>query len=416
MRLVLTVAASLKWVVKTTDIKSAFLQGMPLERDVYLVPPPEAEADQDVVWKLKKCLYGLNDAARRFYDSVVHELLQLGCVKSSLDPSLFLKKSEQGEIVGMLVSHIDDFLHAGNADFDRLVVEKLCKRFLAGSRKETEFCYTGYQICQSGDGILLDQDSYIDNMAVRQLSAGREIQKKEYLNRKELKEYRSMVGSLNWVVQGTRPDLAFHLIELSTKFQNATVEDYAQVKKVLIKANASKSNIYFPALGESKHWCIVASADASHANLNGGTDSSMGYLVFVVDDKYRSCPISWKSGRISRVVRSTIAAECLGLVEALEDAMYIQHILHEITGLKHPIIGFTDHKGLCEALRSTKLIDDKRLRIDVASLKEVLKHGKVHEIRLCPTTEQLADCLTKRTANNQSLLAVLQSGRFSIQF
>jgi hypothetical protein len=75
--------------------------------------------------------------------------------------------------------------------------------------------------------------------------------------------------------------------------------------------------------------------------------------------------------------------------------MYIQHILHKIIGLKHAIIGFTDHKGLCDALRSTKLIDDRRLHIDVATLKEVLKHGKVQEICLCPTTEQLADCLTK---------------------
>jgi transposase InsO family protein len=416
VRIVLTVAASMKWTVKTTDIKSAFLQGMPLQRDVYLIPPPEAEAEENVLWKLNKCLYGLNDAARRFYDSVVLELLALGCVKSSLDPALFIKKSEGGDVIGILVSHIDDFLHAGDVEFDRSVIDKLCERFLAGSRRETEFCYTGYQISQSGDGILLDQNNYIDNVTVQKLAAGREAQKHDHLNRKELKEYRSMVGSLNWVVQGTRPDLAFNLIELSTKFQNGAVGDCIQAKKVLVKASASKSDIFFPALSYPKNWVIVATSDASHANLNNATDSCMGYLVFVVDEKRHSCPISWKSGKISRVVRSTMAAECLALVEALEDALFIQQVLQQITNLTHPVVGVTDHRGLTEAVRSTKMIDDKRLRIDVASLKELLKQGKVQEIRLCPTSEQLADCLTKRTANSQKLLKVLQTGLFNIQF
>lgn len=36
IRLFLTDAASKKWLVKTTDIKSAFLQGKQLDRDVYI--------------------------------------------------------------------------------------------------------------------------------------------------------------------------------------------------------------------------------------------------------------------------------------------------------------------------------------------------------------------------------------------
>ena len=37
--------------VRSIDIKSAFLQGMLIERNVYLKPPPEAATD-GVVWKL----------------------------------------------------------------------------------------------------------------------------------------------------------------------------------------------------------------------------------------------------------------------------------------------------------------------------------------------------------------------------
>ena len=51
---------------KTTDIKSAFLQGKTLDRGVYIKPPEESKTPQDVVWKLKHGLYGLKDGARQF--------------------------------------------------------------------------------------------------------------------------------------------------------------------------------------------------------------------------------------------------------------------------------------------------------------------------------------------------------------
>ena len=75
MRTVLAITANKNWEIQTTDIKSAFLQGKEMERDVYLTPPKEIRIP-GVLWKLKHCLYGLNDAARQFYKSVVECLLK----------------------------------------------------------------------------------------------------------------------------------------------------------------------------------------------------------------------------------------------------------------------------------------------------------------------------------------------------
>ncbi len=88
LKLFLAVVASKKWIVKTTDIKCAILQGLNLERDVFICPPEEAQVPEGAIWKLQKCLYGLNDGARQFYLSV-REHLKLGCTQSSLDPALF---------------------------------------------------------------------------------------------------------------------------------------------------------------------------------------------------------------------------------------------------------------------------------------------------------------------------------------
>ena len=63
MRIFLAVPASKRWKVKTTDIKSAFLQGKELDRDVYIKPPKESETPKGFIWKLKHGLYGLKDGA-----------------------------------------------------------------------------------------------------------------------------------------------------------------------------------------------------------------------------------------------------------------------------------------------------------------------------------------------------------------
>ena len=75
MRLFISLATLENWILKTTDIKSAFLQGKALERDIYVKPPKESKTPQNMIWKLKHGLYGLKDGARQFYDSVKEELL-----------------------------------------------------------------------------------------------------------------------------------------------------------------------------------------------------------------------------------------------------------------------------------------------------------------------------------------------------
>ena len=54
MRILMSVAVSKGWTVKGTDMKSAFLQGKEIKRDVYIKPPCEAKRPAGKLWKLKK--------------------------------------------------------------------------------------------------------------------------------------------------------------------------------------------------------------------------------------------------------------------------------------------------------------------------------------------------------------------------
>lgn len=116
-------AGSKRWIIKTTDIKFAFLQGNQLQRDVYIKPPKESDTPVGFVWKLKHGLYGLKDGARQFYMSVRDELLKLGCNQSKMDPAVFTKQSGK-RLTGIVCCHVDDFLHAGEVEFEDVVQTK----------------------------------------------------------------------------------------------------------------------------------------------------------------------------------------------------------------------------------------------------------------------------------------------------
>ena len=73
------------------------------------------------------------------------------------------------------------------------------------------------------------------------------------------------------------------------------------------------------------------------------------------------------ANKIKQVVRSTTAAETLSLQEGLEDGIYLCKILEELLGSsvnEIPISAFVDNKNVVEAIDSTKMVDNKRLRIE----------------------------------------------------
>ena len=76
------------WKCRSMDVKAAYLQGENIKREVYLRPP--VEFDNGYLWKLRKTVYGLCDAARAWYDTITNELIKMGVRQCSLDKSLFL--------------------------------------------------------------------------------------------------------------------------------------------------------------------------------------------------------------------------------------------------------------------------------------------------------------------------------------
>ena len=242
----------------------------------------------------------------------------------------------------------------------------------------------------------------------------RATDKKEILTTQEQKLYRQLVGQLNWAVQGSRPDMAFEMINMSTKLKQGTVENLVRVIKKISRMKDFHSYMTFPRLNKAAELKIVVFTDASLGNINEGTGSTGAYIVWLMDNTGQCCPIAWNAHKIKRVVRSTLAAETLGLEEGLEASYYYREMLASILGVKPRTVmieAYVDNKSIIEAILSTRLVEDKRHRVDVAAIKESLQLHDVKKIQWVPGHLQLANPMTKQGASGFNLLKVLQSGK-----
>ena len=142
--------------------------------------------------------------------------------------------------------------------------------------------------------------------------------------------------------------------------------------------------------------------DPTFANLPYG-GSQEGIIVFLGDGSGNVLPFSWSSRRLKRVVKSTLAAETLVLVEAAETSFWLTRIINEILNADVPIICHADNHSLFEAAYSSKAVEDKRLRLGIAIVREMVQR-KEASVKWIEWKYQLADSLTKGVLTAQSCL------------
>ena len=225
---------------------------------------------------------------------------------------------------------------------------------------------------------------------------------------------RKCAGKLGWLARGSRPDLIFSQIEMSTKFINGKVRDLIQASKVMRKVKSSEAFLLIRGLGPVSGWTIEVWTDASLSNLNEGVNSTGAVLILLVNNAGDCAPIVWQANKIKRIVNSTLEAECLALVEGLKEAIYVREVVEELFGLKEktiPVKAVIDNKSTVDAVHSTASVEDKKLRRDVGIIKQLMNNGEVASVSWCPGKDQLADCMTKRTASSFNLLSVFQRGK-----
>ena len=410
LRLTFAIAATMGWTINTMDISSAFLQGNVMEREVFIKPPRESKSEGKL-WKLKRCLYGLVDAPREWYQRVSKEMMQLGGKKSLYDKCLFVwHDKDSKKLTGILVAHVDDFQYCGTTSFQK-VINRLKEIFKISNEEQSNYRYIGVNVRQEGDmTIKIDQKDYCKDLKEIPIQTSRKLQANSTLTEEEKAQLKSTAGKIQWATSQTRPEMAYHTCQVSNSGKNPCVKLLNDANKTVRKLKLESTELTYPPLGNTQKLTVVVYADGSHASLPSG-GSQGGCIVFLVGDNGNAAPIAWRSKRIDRVTKSPLATEISAVADGSDVGFLVASMVKEIFELREvPVIQVrTDSKSLRDHLGTDKVIKDPRLRVDVARLRQMVDMGEL-VVTWVPGNKQLADCLTKRGAPNDMLKACLSSG------
>ena len=91
----------------------------------------------------------------------------------------------QGHLEGLFIMHVDDFLYSGTENFKTTIINKIQEKFKVGKHMEGNFKYVGFDIIQTEEGIISEQNNYINSIQPIPISPKRKSEKFAELNQKK---------------------------------------------------------------------------------------------------------------------------------------------------------------------------------------------------------------------------------------
>ncbi|CAL8991610.1 unnamed protein product [Prunus brigantina] len=161
IRVLLSLAANLDWLLHQFDVKNTFLHG-DLEKEVYMDLPlgcNSAPDKKNQVCKLRKSLYGLKQSPRALFGRFTKSMKNFGYTQSNSDHNLFLKRDE-GKLTALIV-YVDDIIVTGNDAKEQLKLQKyLFQEFEMKDLGDLKY-FLGIEVVRSKTGIFLSQRNYV---------------------------------------------------------------------------------------------------------------------------------------------------------------------------------------------------------------------------------------------------------------
>ena len=207
--------------------------------------------------------------------------------------------------------------------------------------------------------------------------------------------YQQVIGSLLYLMLGTRPDIAFAVTKMSQYVANPSKEHYQKALYICryLVGTADYSLTY-----GKKHEGLYAYADADWGSDPHTRRSNTGYLVLLA-----GTAVSWNSRAQKTRALSSTEAEYMSLSDACRQVVWIHSLLSEIhINLRHiPLYG--DNQG--SIFIASNAVQEKRTKhIDIRYhyIREVVESGKV-KLYFVQTDQNPADMFTKNLSRDKFL-------------
>ena len=303
----------------------------------------------------------------------------------------------------ILAVYVDDILLAGKS-LQKIAQVKadLGKRFQLNDMDELHY-FLGVCVQQRSDEIWIGQPTYTQAIikkfgmehckpANTPVTPGTKLLKAtEQSELVDATLYQSAVGSLLHLSGWTRPDIAFAVSHVARFCSSPTKEHWTAVKRILRYLKGTPNYGLTYSRNVNTDGTLIGYSDADWAGDANDRKSTSGYFFMM-----SGAAVSWKSQKQTCVALSTAEAEYIALAAATQEATWMRQLLEDLhNGQIEPTVTCEDNQFAISIAQNpqyhkrTKHIDIKYHYVREKVLDTTIK------LRYCPTSDMIADILTK---------------------
>jgi hypothetical protein len=403
------------------DITQAYTQSEDrLTRTIIARLPAELEEryPEGTVLLISKPLYGLAESGLYWFKTYhSHHTEALGMKVSTYDPCLLYTTDgpENFAITGM---QTDDTFTFATQPFSHKEEEELRKKNFRAKPKtiltpEQPIEFNGGRISLEGENITFVQKGQASQLSLVDPRA--EDAPQQYIAQRARGAY---IASI------CQPEASY---DLSAAAQVKEPEEKdIEALNVRIEwqmRNPSRGLTYVPLdLARAKLYIFT---DGSFAN-NKDLSSQLGFIIVLAtetgrtenDFEIQGNIIHWSSTKCKRVTRSVLASELYGMTTGFDSGISLSTTLNRILDSLNiprvPLVICSDSRSLYECLVKLGTTDEKRLMIDIMSLRESYEKKEISEVRWIDGKDNPADACTKKTPN-QALERLISTNTLRIR-
>lgn len=416
-KLAMALAAMFDLEIVQFDVETAFLNAK-TDTEIYVELPPKWKASgtnltDDEVALLLQALYGLKQSPRLWQNTLRQALKSLGFEPLVSDACVYINR--QARI--LVVTYVDDFLAIAKKGpaLDQFTYEFRSK-FTIEELGDAEY-FLGVRIVRDrvNRKLYLCQDAYIDKILERYgmtnckpvdtpMASGALAIMVPFdgtASKKEIEEYGSIVGSLNYLACQTRCDIAFTVSVLSRFLTNPSPAHLKAGKRVLqyLKGTKYLSIVYGGDVDNHDLMKLQGYFDSDFAGDLHQRKSHSGSVF-----KLAGGVVSAVSKRQSIVAQSSTEAEYYSGAKAAQESEYLRQVLKELgyKGMETKCVELTgDNQGALSLAENPEFHQrTKHIAIRYHYLRDRVAKGRI-ELFYVPTDEMVADGLTKPLASTK---------------
>jgi hypothetical protein len=394
-------AALENWVVSGLDVRNAYLYGK-LDEEIYMEQPEgfKTPGSESKVLRLLRALYGLKQAGLAWWRALKASMESLGFTCLNSDAGIFIFRNKDSFVIAVI--YVDDALFCGPL---KALVMQLKEKFMKIWETRdlgdvTEFLRM--RIRRDGRKIHIDQTSYLHTVlqrcgmqnakaAVTPLPAGYvpiPMEKGTTTSPELRSRFQTVIGSLLYLMLGTRPDIAFAVTKLAQFAANPS-QDHLDKALYICRYLVGTQSYQLTYEGHSGQG-LAACADSDWASDPTGRRSQTGFFL-----KLAGGLISWTSKAQKTVALSSTEAEYMALSDCSRQVVWMHTLLGELGYHLKPVPICGDNQGSI-FIASNPVTEKRSKHIDIRFhyIREVMNKNLV-ELYFIDGENNPADMLTK---------------------